>query len=117
MERRGGVEAAPGGGEGEMEATGSERRGEVRPPDPDLDRGREEGRAVVGRGREEWGEWEWGLGFLGCGWPIGQGAAGWAVGRASPFGRLRPAGPLGPAGGCPVFYFPFFIYFLVSFYV
>ena len=50
MERRGGVEAAPGGGEGEMEATGSERRGEVRPPDPDLDRGRGEGRAVVGRG-------------------------------------------------------------------
>ena len=58
MERRGGVEAAPGGGEGEMEATGSERRGEVRPPDPDLDRGREEGRGVMGRGREEWGEWE-----------------------------------------------------------
>ena len=72
-ERARGVEVVAVGG-GEMEATGSERRGEVRPPDPDLDRGREEGRAVVGRGREEWGEWEWGLGFLG----VNGGCGGWA---------------------------------------
>ena len=65
---------------GEDEATGSERRGEVRPPDPDLDRGRGEGRAVVGRGS---GASRGGVGCVGArvrGLRGGSGPAGWAGG-------------------------------------
>ena len=60
-ERARGVEVVAVGG-GEMEATGSERRGEVRPPDPDLDRGGGERRGGgVGIVQEQCG-WT-GLGF------------------------------------------------------
>ena len=79
-----------------MEATGSERRGEVRPPDPDLDRGREEGRAVVGRGS---GASRGGVGCVGArvrGLRGGSGPAGWAGG-----GQL---GHLAQQGGSSLFF-------------
>ena len=40
--------------------------------------------------------------------------AGWAVGWASPFGRLRPAGPLGPAGGGGALFSVFLFIYIFS---
>ena len=91
-------------------STGSVRRGEVRSPDPDLDRGRGEGRAVVGRGS---GASRGGVGCVGArvrGLRGGSGPAGWAGG-----GQL---GHLAQQGGVflPLFFFVSFLFWFCVFF-